>query len=185
MEPLTVPTQEPDQPITVPQDVAPVVPPPPEVTAVRAEKAYIGLGGDRQAIHNQIMSGQEQELRIGAASSLIIEASMKKERDLVDAYTRKGSPLSYQEALKLVDPFNPENTPADPKDVIERAYATKYVSAANTADAFMRDTAISDAQKEIPEVAADKERLGTELTTKLEVAKTLKQNLDAEIANQG
>jgi hypothetical protein len=185
LQPVTVPTEEPDQPITVPSDTAPAMPLPPAVAKKRADKAYVGLGGNYTDIHNQIASGQEQELREGAASSLNHEASMKRERALVDAYSQKGSPLSYQEALRIVDPYNPDNTSAKPEDVIERAYSTKFVSSANTAAAYMQDTILDKARQEIPQEVQDKESVGGTLLTKFEVARTFKQNQEAEISGQG
>src|SRR6266436_6411565 len=184
LQPITVPTQEPDQPITVETDVAPNMPLPAPVAKKRAEKAYMGLGGNYQDIHSQIIAGQEQNLREAAASSLNFEASMKRERALVDAYRQKGGPLTYQEALKLVDPFNSDNEPANPKDVIERAYSTKYISSANTAASYIGSSVMDQAKAEIPQETQDKERIGAGLATRLEVVRTFKQNNEAEISGQ-
>lgn len=188
-EPVTVPTEvDNDEPITVPVNVSPTIPPPPAIAASRSDKAYLGLsstGIPKDDMSSLIQSGKEQELRQRAASTLNFQASMQRENAIVDAFRKKGSSLSYQEALNIVDPFNPDNKPANPLDVLERAYATKYVSSLNTADAYMRDTVLSQAEKEIPEQLEDKRNAGIGIIAKVELAKTLKEDVKTEIGNQG
>lgn len=189
MEPITIPPQDDTQPVMLADDVAPISPPKPEVAASRAEKAYIGLGkatGKSQAdFRAMIQSGREQEMRDSAASTLTFQAAEKREEQIRDAANRKGAPLTYEEAIKIVDPFNPANKPADPHDVIEKAYANSYVSAANTAATYMQGTILDTANKEIPERTRDLENKQSETITKIEFAKTLEQNIHNEIEQQG
>ena len=147
-----------DTPVYLADETAPVLSPKPEVADTRSQKAYIGLGDStrmsRADMHNQILSGQEEMFRQSAASNLTFQAAQKQEQTLIDARNRKGGALSYEEALKIVDPFNPANKPADPHDVIEKAYSQKFISMSNTAAAYMKGTVMDDAVQEIPDQLA-------------------------------
>lgn len=187
--PVTIAPEEDNVPAYLQDDSAPILSPKPEVADVRSQKAYIGLGDVTQStqsdIRSRIQSGQEQEFRDSAASNLTYMAARKQEQSLVDARNKKGAPLSYEEALKIVDPFNPLNKPADPHDVIERAYAQKFISMSNTAAAYMQGTVIDDAVKEVPEQLASAQANTSKLVTHIEFAKTMQENLQNEIDNQG
>ncbi|HYT43378.1 MAG TPA: hypothetical protein VEP90_13655, partial [Methylomirabilota bacterium] len=147
-----------DTPVYLADESDPVLAPAPAVAETRSQKAYIGLGDatgvSRQDMRAQIQSGQEQEFRQAAASNLTYQAAQKQDQTLIDARNKKGSALSYQEVLKIVDPFSPENKPADPQDVIEKAYSQKFISMANTAAAYLKGTVVDDAIQEVPEQLA-------------------------------
>src|SRR6266852_7876221 len=182
------PPQSEDTPVYLADDAAAILPPKPEVAETRSQKAYIGLGDStgmsRQDMRSQIQSGQEQEFRQAAASNLTYQAAQKQEQSLIDARNKKGSSLSYAEALKIVDPFNPLNKPADPADVIEKAYSQKFITMSNTAAAYMKGTVVDDAVQEVPDQLALAQANTSKLVTHMEFARTLKQNVDNEIDNQ-
>jgi hypothetical protein len=187
--PITIAPEE-DQGVYLPDNSlspSPVLPSA-DTASSRAQKAAIGLGSEtkqtRDDFERQIMHGQEQRLREGAVSSLNDQRYLQREQALIDARNKKGSPLSYDEALHLIDPYNPAFKPAEVHNVIERAYADKFISMANTASSYMRDTYLTEAEQNIPDVTAQsKSNLGT-FVGQMEFARTLKQNIDDEIHNQ-
>lgn len=188
-DPVTIsPPQDDNTPIYLSDTSDPVLAPSPAVADVRAQKAYLGLGEATQQsqedIRSQIQSGQELEFRQAAASNLTFKAAEAQQQSLVDARNKKGAPLSYEEALKIVDPFNPANKPADVRDVIEKAYSQKLIGMSNTAAAYMQGTVVDDAIKEVPEQLAVAQANMGKLTTRLEFLNTMKENLQNEIKNQ-
>jgi hypothetical protein len=187
-DPVTTTPEDDTTPVFLQDDTAPILTPNPQVSDVRAQKAHLGLGDtmgmDKDSIRARIQSGQEQEFRDAAASNLTYQAARNQEQSLIDARNKKGAPLEYEEALKIVDPFNPANKPADPHDVIERAYAQKLIGMSNTAAAYMQDTVVDHAVQEVPEQLATAQANMSKLTTRLEFAKTMKQDVDNEIENQ-
>ena len=189
LAPITIAPDEPKtQPVMLADPTAVTYPPSPPIAANRAEKATIGLSGvtsDTDAdILSSIAGGREQEFRERAASTLNFKAAMAREDALMDAYKKKGKSLDYNDVRKILDPFSPENKPADPIDVIEKAYASKYVSAANTAASYMQATVMDDAAKEIPEELAKKQAGATELISKLEITNNLQQEVQEQLKRQ-
>lgn len=174
-------------PVMLTPDVAPPLPPTPQVAQSRSDKANLGLGDilsqDPKEVYSAIASGKEDEYRSSSASQLNFENAMRKQQQVIDLANRKGGPVSQEEYARILDPFLPSNQPARPDDVIEKAYATKYVSSANTAASVMGG--LDDANREIPEQVGRLQEKSTELVAKLEFARTLGQNLDNEISNQG
>src|SRR6267154_5327961 len=138
-------------PVYLANNVAPTLPPSPVVSQKRAEKAELGLsqstGMGQTQIRDMIQSGQEEDFRQRAASNLNFQEAQKFDQKLIDARNKKGAPLNYQEAINLVDPMNPNNARrADPNDVIEKAYSQTFISAANTAAAYMKGTVLDAAK---------------------------------------
>jgi hypothetical protein len=176
--------QQPTEPIMLGGDVAPPMPPAPAVADLRAEKATMGLGAtlkkEKKDIYGDIVAGHEEALRQQAASQLNFEHSIRKQQQVIDLANKKGGPITQEEYARILDPFLPSNKPADPKDVIERAYATSFISAANTAKGV-----VADAAQEIPEQKQQIEQKATEAATKIQFARTLGENLDTEITQQG
>lgn len=177
-------------PVYLSDNVAPTLPPTREVSKKRSEKADLGLskptGMDEAQIRNMIQSGQEEDFRNRAAAEINFKQAQQFDQKLIDARNKKGSALTYQEAIQLVDPMNPNNERrADPKDVIENAYAKHYSGALASAAAYMKGTVLPEAAVETPDTLKAAEEKTSRLITHLEFAKTLKQNVDNEIAAQG
>lgn len=176
-------------PVMLDTGVAPQMPPAPAVAKLRSEKASIGLGEvlkqDPKDIYQAIASGGEDDYRNSSASQLNFQQSMRKQQAVIDLANQKGGPVSQDEYNRILDPFLPSNQPADPKDVIERAYASNYISSANTASNYMGTTVLDEATKEIPEQVDRVQAKSTELVAKLEFARTLGENIDQEVAGQG
>lgn len=188
-QPITITPEFTEQPpVYLESAVAPTLPPSPIVAQKRSEKAELGLsqttGMNRSEMRDMIQSGQEQDFRDRAASSLNFERAMRLDKKLIDARNAKGSALTYEEAIRLVDPFNPENGKADPNDVIEKAYSQTFISAANTAASYLKQTVLDDAVRETPEQLKEAQEKTSRLVTHLEFAKTLKQNVDNEVKSQ-
>lgn len=177
-----------EMPVYLTDDTAPVLPPSPVVAAKRTEKAELGLsqatGMGKGEIRDMIQSGREEEFRQRAASDLNFKQAQKFDQKLIDARNSKGAPLTYEEAIKLVDPFNPENGRADPKDVIEKAYSQTFITAANTAASYLKQTVLDDAVRETPDQLKAAQEGTSRLVTHLELAKTLKQDIENEVKAQ-
>lgn len=180
--------EAPLQTTLAPQDNAPASVLPPDAAKIRTDKAHIGLGqitGDTyKDMYNRMASGQEAELRQIAASKIDFQRSMARDQALTDWAAKKGSPLTIDEAIRVVDPFERKGR-ADPKDVIERAYSEQYLSSANTAAQFMKNTVLDEAILEMPDTTAKLQAKGTELNTRFELLNTMKENVHNDLSSQG
>src|ERR1700761_744634 len=196
--PITIPPpQQDDFPLYLADGTAPVLTPTPQVADVRSQKAYMGLGDvtkmSQDDIRAQIQSGQEQQFRDAAASSIAYQQASTRDQTLIDARNKKGSALTYDEAMYALNPnWNPDQTPfdapvasPDPHDVIERAYAEKFTGMASTAASYMRGTVLDDASTQIPLQVKQAEDNTSSLTAIQEIARTYKENIDNDVANQG
>lgn len=177
------------QPAMLDPGVAPQPTPAPGVLKLRSEKAQIGVGMALQQnpaeTYSSIANGDEENYRNSAASDLNFRQSMRKQQAIMDYVSKTGRALTPDEYAEVINPFLTKDKPADPRDVIERAYAHQYISSANTAADYMQTSVLSDATREMPEQLGRVQEKATELTTKLEFARTLKENVEAEVANQG
>jgi hypothetical protein len=188
--PVTIaPQEDTSQPVTVLADDIPTVSPSFQTTKTRSQKAYVGLGEatgqSEQDMYSQIKSGQEQNLRESAAAHLNAQAAMKTEQKLIDERNKAGRPLSMQEANRIINPFDAESERAYSNDVIEKAYGMKFISMANTAASYMKNTFIDEAAQEIPEhVVLAQSQMGS-VATKTEIARTKYQDISDEIESQG
>lgn len=193
MEPetsISVPEQtEQLPPVSVTTDVASTVIPNEQVSNKRAEKAAAGLGDVMQMNRNQIRefirTGREQEFRDAAASRVAVDNSLKKEQAIVDAFNKKGAPLNYKEAIAVVDPFNVDNGAADVGSVIEKAYAKSALGVISTSATYMGSRIYKDAVDQTTEQLANTQVKTSELFTKIEIARTKAQDVEAEISQQG
>lgn len=163
--------------------------PAPAIVQQRTDKTAMGLGKSlnmpKQDIYQTIASGREDQLRKTAAADLNLQLALKKNQDIVDLSSKMGRPLLPEEINRVLDPFNPSNKPADPNDVIEQAYAHEYMGAADTAAQYMEGTALERAGLDIPDQVKKIRNKGTELAAKMEFARTLDQNINTTIQNQG
>jgi len=185
---VTTSTPQVDTPVYLSDDSAPVITPSDDVADIRSQKADLGLGPTMQMsqadIRSQIKSGQEAEFRASAASNLQYQAAQRQEQKLIDLRNQKGGPLSYDEAMRVLDPYNPENKPADVRDVIEKAYAERSLGIASTASVYMQGNVLDRAAADIPQQTEETQNKASKMITRLEYAKTLRENVEDEIANQ-
>lgn len=190
MEPtVSVPDQTEVLPsISVPDTTASPVVPASDVANKRSEKAASGLGDVMQMNRNQIRdfiaNGREQEFRDAAASRVSVNKSLEKEQAIVEAFNKKGAPLSYPEALAIVDPFNKDNGEADVGSVIEKAYAKSALGVVSTAATYMGSQVYKNAVDETTNSLAEKQSNASDLFTKIEIARTKAQDIEAEISQQ-
>lgn len=98
------------------------------------------------------LEGKENLLRKEAATRADFDGVMARNKAIQDLATKKQGPLSAEEVNRVLDTFRP----ADPRSVIERAYADKYISSLNTARGFMRDSLLDSARLEIGDQGVEK-----------------------------
>ena len=163
-------------------------PPDEEVAERRAYKTATGLGSilkqDQLDIHNQILDNQEENIRKQAAAEMDVQRSTAVQNQIMDLANKKGSPLQPQEVWNVINPYNIENQKTDPTTVIERAYATNFVSSLNTATGYMKDTSYGDARLVIPKEVQDTEETASALWTKREILQTKIENLEKSAKGQ-
>lgn len=172
-EGLSLPTAETSVPLTA------------GIAARRAEKtAFAGVTDKSSKDMYQIyLEGREDMLRKEAATNRDFETKMRQFDAVKQLINSKGN-VSPEEVNALIDPFNPKYPLADPKTVIERAYAEKSVSSLNTAIGYMRDNLLDKAQEEGVPV---KPILGvaTSMQALSEYIRTNIENTQSEIERQG
>lgn len=120
----------------------------PEAASARAAKtgfAKVIPQKTEKDFFQQYVEGKESMLRKEAATQADFDGVMARNQALKDLANKKQGPLSSAEVERVLDTFRP----ADPRSVIERAYADKYVSSLNTARGFMRDSMLDNARLEI------------------------------------
>lgn len=175
---------------TLPQPLAtPNEPSKPTVDKRTFKINYSGLanliGQSEEGVRSSIAAGQEDWIRKEAAAKIDFNNAQEQHKKIVAASISRGGPLDPKEVATILDPYNPANRPADPLEVLERAYATTYVSSANTAAGFMQDNFLDKAKGEIPEQVDGTEAKTTDLATIREFVHTKAENLQDEISKQG
>ncbi len=143
------------------------------------------LGMDENGVRSSIAAGQEDWIRREAAAKIDYNRAMTQQQKIIQASVSKGGPLDPNEVKQILDPFAPVNHAADPNEVIERAYATSYVSAANTAASYMPDNFLDKAKGEIPDQVDDNVSKTSTLAAMREFVHTKAENLQDEIDKQG
>jgi hypothetical protein len=157
--------------ITLPIPSVNQQPLPADLASQRTDKTMKGLGNVIQKspdeVYQDFLAGKEEMLRQHAASNLDYQHAIDRQKAIQELATKQGGPLDAEQVARIVDPFSPSNTPVDPATVIERAYATNYVSSLNTAAGYMSDSnPITKGNQEIPQKVQDVLDDGSELLTK-------------------
>ena len=127
----------------------------PEAASARAAKtnfAQVIPEKTTKDFYQQYLEGKESMLRKEAATRADFDGVMARNKALSDLANKKQGPLSRNEVERVLDTFRP----ADPRSVIERAYADKFVSSVNTARGFMRDSMLDTARLELGDQGVDK-----------------------------
>jgi hypothetical protein len=160
-------------------------PPTPEVAKQRTQKTQQGLGPvlkkTDEELYQQFLDGKEDLIRKQAATQLDFDHAMDRQLAIQELASKRGAPLQPEEVMKIMDPFSPANRPADPNTVIERAYATNYVSSLNTAKGFMQDNFMDTAKAEMPQQVQQTLDEGSELLTKNQYILRRMQNTEQNL----
>lgn len=141
------------------------------------------LGQSEEGIKAAIGSGQEEWIRREAAAKIDFKNSERRNQKIAEA--ARNGPLDPEQVKRLVDPFNPEFKRADPQEVIERAYATSYVSSLNTAQGYMQDNFLGKAEVEIPNETAAAVAKSSTLAATREFISTKVQDIQDAYEKQG
>src|SRR5882762_8094539 len=143
------------------------------------------IGQTEDGVRSAIAAGQEDWIRKEAAAKIDYNKAEEQHQKIVAAANSKGGPLDPKEVATVLDPFSPVNAPADPHEVIERAYATNYVSSANTAAGYMADNFLDKATGEIPDQVDETASKTSDLASMRGFVETRAQNIQDGIAKQG
>jgi hypothetical protein len=161
---------------------------PNNVATTRATKIQQGVGKYLQKtteeIQQEIQQGRENNLRAIAASNMEVEKQRTKLNMLTTLANQKGGPLDENEVAHIMDPFNPLNKPVDPDSVVEKQYATKFVSTIEDAMSLVPDTPVQKAKEEIPDQYNGAMLKGSVLTAKMEFARKIREDLSTQVSNQ-
>jgi hypothetical protein len=178
-------------PVTEPQDSAVSLPTtgeqplPTEVAEDRAAKTeFAGVDPTkaRPDFFQDYLQGREAMLRSDAAHRKDVEAAQIQQAVVTDLVMKKGGAVSPVEIYKAFDKFRP----ADPRDVIERAYADKYMSSLSTARGYLRDNILDDARSALGASYVDTAlAAGSDLVTRNQFLTNKMQNAQAVVDKQG
>jgi hypothetical protein len=159
---------------------------PPPIAKQRAGKTISGglTNKDPTDLYADFLAGKEQDIRVKAASDIEYQKQIAKQKAIQDIAVQKGGPLTPEEVAYVLDPFNKNNQTTDVSSVIERAYATNYVSSLNTAKGFMTDNIVDTANQDIPKQVEDTMQDGSELLTKNQYILTRMQNTQQNIVEK-
>ncbi len=186
---VSLPTEEtPDTAVSLPVPGENKLPLPPEVAKQRSDKAEIGLGKvlnkSSDDMYADFLEGNETLLRKEAATRLDFDKAQQRQRDLTDLATKKGSSLTPDEIMQVVDPLNPKYAFTDPDTVVEREFATRFLSSMNTARSYMGDSLIDRGLGEIPDQTKKTMDEGSELLTKNQYILNRMQNTEANVVQE-
>lgn len=184
------PAQEaPNQISLAPDGPAPVQPPPQPIAKQRADKFNYTFGNsgvmDAAQVYMRISKGEEPGVREQFASYLDQQKAQQKQQMLIDSANQKGAPLDYSDVRKILDPFNPLNKSTDPNSVLEENFGKTYIGSIHEAAAYMKDTVLDEAVKDIPEKVQPLIDKGSAIVSKMEYARTWRDNLGQEVHEQG
>lgn len=185
------PDQE-DGATTLPPAGGGTVLPSPDVANTRAARISQGLGNTlkrtQDDIYGHLLSGDEPYLRAEAAARKDAERRIQQDQIIQQVAKNQQGPLtpeSVQQIKNVLDPFNPQNAPADVNDVVEKAFSKDYISTLmGTATDFMKENLVVKAQQEMPKQVDDTLLEGSELLTKNQYVLTRAQNVQQAIDQQ-
>ena len=184
---ITEPPDNNTQISLAPQDTSPVQPPSPEVAKKRADKWDYTFGNsgvlDSAQIYSRIFRGEEPGLRDEVSAKLDQQKSQQKQQMLLDLSKQKGG-LAPDQVRQVLDPFNPANRPTAPQSVLEENFGKTYIGSIHEAAAFMKDTVLDEAVKDIPEQVQPLIDKGSAVVSKMEYARTWQQTLEDDVKQQ-
>lgn len=178
----------PDTSVNMPVPGVLETPLPPQVAKERASKASQGVGPILQKsedrIYQDMLDGQENNLRKQAASQLDVQKAQQRNELITKLAIAKGGPLDPEEVQNLTNPANPLNQQTDPDTVIERMWASDYIKTMGTVPQFAIDSLLTKAQQTIPKQTQDTLDEGSELLTKNNYIRTQLQNNEMIVDQQ-
>src|SRR5437660_1077105 len=164
----------------------------PDIAGGRAAKATYGLSdimnADYDKMYQRIAAGQEQQLRKEAASAVDQHKALTLNKIIANIGDNQG-PLLPQETehiRKMVENWNPQ----DPNSVIEDAFSVNAVNKIYTVNSGLDTTEnrpyswLEDAMREMPRYVSDVVREGSTYGSKIEFARTLRENVQTDIDHQ-
>lgn len=171
--------------ISLPNPVVSNTMPTPDTAAKRTERTEFAVG-DRlkkptSEIYSDYISGQEQALRAGVASD--IDKSKSEERlDRVRnvALANPGG-LTYEQMKWAAAPFEPTN----PNSVIEKEFATKFISETVPASARMGAPLLPEAMQNMPQHVEKVKTLAEGVMAKNLYIQGIIEDLSKEVEQQG
>jgi hypothetical protein len=160
---------------------------PDDVAKVRAAKTSAGIGDlvqkDNDQIYQEIQAGREAQLREAAAAEL----ESRKAADKIDQMRKlalaKNGPLDENDIARIMDPFNPNNKPVDPNSISETEYAKRYIGSVTDAANFDK-TVTAEARDNQPDNFQATLDKGSDLVTRMEYFRKLREDQEAKIADQ-
>lgn len=176
--------------VTLPPKLPPPVQPSGDLINKKTFKTtYSGIaeliGQSEESVRSSIASGQEDWIRREAASKIDVKNAQLRNDKIKQMAAQAGRPLDPLEVKRVLDPFNPEFGNANPEEVIERAYATAYVSSMNTAAGFMQDNYLDQSKSEIPDQTEETIAKTSTLAARRNFIQTKAQDIEETIKQQG
>ena len=154
----------------------------PNVAAVRAQKATMGLGGIMGQEYGQIYDSiynNEDNFRQEAASAVDYQKAVKRRQDVV-SLASKGANLDTLKPLLTSIPKT------DPKSVVEQNYAKQFISPlTDISNQFMSQTFMRQAVREFPEDTKALTDVGADMAAKSEYMLKKQQEMEDLQKKQG
>lgn len=183
-------TTEQDQPIAV--DVPKIDAPAPidiNVAEQRASKIKYGLSEvlkkSKEEIFSDLQQGKEGELRAEAAAEIDQRKRIQTEQVIKHVIGQKGGPLSVGETAGITQIIENMTVATDPASVFEEAYGKQFVGTLDRLSVGKPDSILNEAKKEDPAAVAELQNYHSQLITKREYLRTLAEDQEAELKNQG
>ncbi len=152
-----------------------------EQRAAKTEFADVNPEKKRPDYFQDYVTGREEQLRSDAAHRQDVLSAMVQQKVITDLVAQKGGAVSPREIYKAFDQFRP----ADPRDVIERAYADKYISSLNTARGYLRDSILDSSRSALGSSFVDTAlQAGSDLITRNQYLFNKMQNAQAVVDQQ-
>ena len=179
-----------DKPISidVPQSDAPA-PIDAEVADKRAGKIKYGLNEvlkkSKDEIFTDLQQGKEGDLRIEAAAEIDNRKHAQTEQVIQHVIGQKGGPLSFEESAGITKIIANMTQNTDPASVFEEAYGKQFVGTLDRLSQNNPDSPLNQAKREDPVRVAEMQENASSLITRREYFRTVAENIDAELKQQG
>lgn len=174
--------------VDVPQSDAPA-PIPAEVADKRASKIKYGLNEvlkkSKEEIFTDLQQGKEGDLRLEAANEIDNRKRIQTEQVIQHVIGSKGGPLTPAESLGITQIISNMTAQTDPSSVFEEAYGKQFVGTLDRLSQNNPDSPITQAKKEDPNRVAEMQEYHSSLITKREYFRTLTEDTNAELKQQG
>lgn len=184
--------QEPIDDTPLAYDVAQTDAPAPvssEVAEKRAQKIKYGLNEvlkkSQEEIFQDIQEGKEGDLRLQAASEIDRRKREQTESVIKHVLGQKGAPLSFDETNGISQIIQNMTAQTDPSSVFEEAYGKQFIGTLDRLSTGKPDNILNAAKQEDPARVAEMQSWHSDLVTKREYFRTVAEDIDAELKQQG